>query len=531
MPSARRNRAKFGFLIKIVIAAALVIIADLLFFDHPWGWTIGLFALLWAATLPVTAPAVRRNGQARVALAAACVFALILVDDPSLLGWSLFWIALALAALLPRRRFDDAWRWTLRLIMHAFASVIGPINDLSRLSRVRRAAAHFELRSVSAMLALPLLGGGVFIALFASANPLIGNALSAIRLPSLGEYPLLRILFWIFALISVWAVLRPRRFATRIKGGRIDPDMLLPTVPVASITLSLIVFNLIFAVQNGLDLLFLWSGAPLPEGVTLADYAHRGAYSLIATALLAGLFVLVTLRPGSETAQLPLLRRLVVLWVAQNILLVASSILRTLDYIGAYSLTILRISALAWMLLVAIGLVLICVRMLKGSSAAWLINANALAAALLLALASIVDLGTISAAWNVRHAREAGGSGAALDLCYLRRLGPSALVSLVWLEGRVQEQHFRDRLIWVREQLLRQAEADQADWHRWTWRSARRLGAARAMLGGHPSRSLPASYGRECDGRIIPPPPPATNAAPSVPAAPAPPALTRKVER
>ena len=66
---------------------------------------------------------------------------------------------------------------------------------------------------------------------------------------------------------------------------------------------SLVAFNLIFALQNGLDLAFLWSGAPLPGDLTLAGYAHRGAYPLIATALLAGLFVLVTLRPGSATAR------------------------------------------------------------------------------------------------------------------------------------------------------------------------------------------------------------------------------------
>ncbi|WP_163595012.1 DUF4153 domain-containing protein, partial [Klebsiella pneumoniae] len=89
------------------------------------------------------------------------------------------------------------------------------------------------------------------------------------------------------------------------------------------------------------------------------------------------LFVLVALRPGSPSAADPTIRRLVVLWVAQNLLLVASSILRTLDYVAAYSLTSFRIAALAWMGLVAIGLALICWRMLAGRSAAWLINANA----------------------------------------------------------------------------------------------------------------------------------------------------------
>lgn len=178
----------------------------------------------------------------------------------------------------------------------------------------------------------------------------------------------------------VWTVLRPRKLRWWARApSHADSVVSLPGVSVGSVTLSLIAFNALFALQNGLDLAFLWSGAGLPDGMTLAAYAHRGAYPLIATALLAGVFVLVTLRPGSETAAVLLIRRLVVLWVGQNVFLVASSILRTLDYIDAYSATRLRVAALVWMVLVAVGLSLILWRMLAAKSAIWLVNANALA--------------------------------------------------------------------------------------------------------------------------------------------------------
>ena len=36
-----------------------------------------------------------------------------------------------------------------------------------------------------------------------------------------------------------------------------------------------------------MDAAWLWGLAPLPEGLTLASYAHRGAYPLVVTALLA----------------------------------------------------------------------------------------------------------------------------------------------------------------------------------------------------------------------------------------------------
>jgi signal transduction histidine kinase len=275
----------------------------------------------------------------------------------------------------------------------------------------------------------------------------------------------------------------------------------MPGVGIASITLSLIAFNALFALQNGLDIAFLWSGVRLPEGMTLAEYAHRGAYPLIATALLAALFVLLTLQPGSQTAESSLIRRLVYAWIGQNLLLVASTILRTLDYVDAYSLTRLRIAALIWMALVAVGLVLICYRIWRSKSGAWLINANLAAALVALSICSVVDLGRMAAAWNVRHAREAGRTGANLDICYLRGLGASALLPMIELEGRTRNPILRERVGWARIAAMEALAQRQSDWRGWTVRGALRLSKARESA---ERRRLPSAYGgwRACDGPL-----------------------------
>jgi hypothetical protein len=272
----------------------------------------------------------------------------------------------------------------------------------------------------------------------------------------------------------------------------------------------------VFALQNGLDIAFLWSGAPLPKGVTLADYAHRGAYPLIVTALLAGLFVLVFLRPGSQTAGRRWPRILVTAWVAQNLLLVASTALRTLDYIGAYSLTRLRIAALAWMALVAVGLALICWRLLRARSASWLINANVLAAGLVLTACTAVDLGSVAAAWNVHHAREAGGGGEPLDLCYMHQLGGSAVVSLAELEQRPLPVEFRQRVDAVREASIDHLLASRVTWRGWTWRDTRRLARVRALAGALPPHRWDGRPRDYC-GAPLPMPPPAQLTAPPQP--------------
>jgi len=500
---------RYSFLLKIAGALLLVILADLLFWLQEPGSTLGMFALAVLIAVGCLRMEIFRRWPSRIAFAAALYFALALFADPGPLAMVLWWTSLTLAALLPRTaRFDDFWRWAQRLVVHGVLSAFGLLRDHLIAGRARRRRGAIGLRSKAFVLILPLVGSTIFLSLFAQANPLIGDALARLDFwPEFDGLTILRGIFWTIVLTAMWSLLRPPRFTLWAARPGSLGDVPLPGVSIASVTLSLLAFNLLFALQNGLDIAYLWSGAPLPEGMTLAEYAHRGAYPLIATALLAGLFVLVTLRPGAATAGSRPIRLLVTLWIGQNLLLVASTMLRTFDYVEAYSLTVLRISALIWMALVALGLALICYRLLRGKSGAWLINANVLAAAIVLAGCCVVDLGRVAAEWNVRHAREAGGSGAAIDLCYLNQLGPSALLPLIEFEGRPLSAELRGRVQWLRSRALDRLAASQADWHAWTLRNAGRLAEAQALAAGRPlphDRDQP----HECDGRLTPPPPP-----------------------
>jgi hypothetical protein len=479
--SARRPIRRFNFLQKLVGAAALVVLADWLFFLQWLGATLGLFAIALILLLLLTRPPIRR-GLPLAVLAAATLYAAALADDPSTLAALLFWIAVSIAVLLPRARYGDGRRWAKRLMLHWVTLPFGLVEDGWRLRAARRRAGTFGIGRTMPVLWLPALGTMLFLILFAAANPLIESAFTRIDLAvALGGFSITRLAFWIVTTMLVWGVVRPR--PTRLSPARVaGGDWTPPGVSLVSVTLSLFAFNLVFALENGLDIAFLWSGARLPEGMTLAEYAHRGAYPLIATALLAGLFVLVTLRPGSPLAESPTIRRLVYLWIAQNVMLVASTMLRTMDYVDAYSLTRLRIAALIWMALVAVGLVLVCWRIWQRRSAAWLVNANLAAAISVLTVCAFVDLGAVAARWNVTHAREVGGGGTQLDLCYLHRLGASSLLPLIDLESRPLPPALRERIAALRNLQMDRLQAKQADWHGWTWRGARRLVAAEARI-------------------------------------------------
>jgi hypothetical protein len=501
-----------AMIVRVALAALVVIAGDWLFWQQEaFGTGIGAFAAIVALVAVIARPAIVGNWTGRVSWLAAMLFAAAMIFEPSLIGWLAFGVSLGIAILSPRTAgFGDAWQWAQRIIWQTMTAPFLPLLDLLRMRRAQRKRgqmlARFSLRRALGTLVLPVTGAGVFLMLFATANPVIAGWFDDFGFK--GLFDLLNPFRWFVAglwLLTAWNAMRPRMARRVLPGFDGTGDARIPGVTVASVTLSLLTFNAIFALQNAMDIAWLWGFAELPEGMTLAAYAHRGAYPLILTALLAGLFVLITLRPGSSTNAVPLIRGLVTLWVMQNIVLVASSMLRTWDYVEAYSLTILRLAALEWMALVALGLGFILWRLWSGQNGRWLINANAATAALVLGAATMVDHGAIVARWNVDHAREVDGSGAGLDLCYLNRLGGASILPLLELEARDGlDPALRERVIAVRRRLMEQliATEDSADSNAWTLRGRVRLAQARAILAQRDPIAI-APVDRNCDGSVM----------------------------
>ncbi|TGQ74646.1 MAG: DUF4173 domain-containing protein [Mesorhizobium sp.] len=431
--------ARFG------LAALLVAFADFLFYGQPAGINFLLFAILIAAATVAMHP--RALSDARLWLKPAALLAALapLAENVSPLSVSIALTAMVIFALsmsgqLRRQIAGIAGQVALFLLA-------APFRFIGDFIRWRKAASRFGRRRIGlaaiAVWVMPLTLGAVFIALFGAANPVIEYWLSLIDLMRLLDLiELARIGFWLFVLAAVWAFLRPRLPRFRRRPPKAGLAVVQPT-PVpdrhvvedvlfgkAAILRALIVFNILFALQTGLDATYLWGGVALPDGLSYAAYAHRGAYPLIVTALLAAGFVLAALRPGSETSADPLIRRLVYALIAQNIMLVISSILRLDLYIGIYALTYWRIAAFVWMGLVAAGLALILARIALGKSNAWLLSANLLTLSLTLYACCFINFAATIATYNVDHSLEMSGQGIPLDTWYLRSLGPGAFPAL-----------------------------------------------------------------------------------------------------
>ncbi|TPL38930.1 DUF4173 domain-containing protein [Mesorhizobium sp. B2-4-6] len=494
---------------RVGAAALLVALADFLFYGQPVGITVFIFATVLAATVVAMHPSALSDGRVWLKPAALFVALLPLVENVSPLSLLVAVAALAVFALsLAGRLRDEPARIARQLSLFLVAAPFRFVRDFFRWRKAARELGQRRLQlSAIVVWIVPLTLGVVFLALFGAANPIIEHWLSLIDLHALLEkIEIARLIFWLIVLAGVWAFLRPRlpRFAFRVR-------RVLPAAPVArpakaedilfgkaAILRAPIVFNALFAVQSALDATYLWGGVALPDGMTYAAYAHRGAYPLVATALLAAGFVLAALRSGSESSRDPLIRGLVYLWVTQNIALVISSMLRLDLYIDVYALTYLRIAAFIWMGLVAAGLALIVARIALQKSGEWLLSANLVTLSATLYACCFVNFAATIANYNVDHSLEMTGKGVPLDIWHIRSLGPSALPAL----GRYfehQKKTFPDRAVGDGPDAIAEFRyrTEQKNWRAWgfrDWRLLRTLDKHGALA--NPAVTEPYAPGR-----------------------------------
>jgi hypothetical protein len=428
-------------LLKPLIAAASVALADWLFY----GWEIGISLALFLGVLggvAVASNGVRATRHTLIGMTVVFIAGLLVViEDVNLLSVLVGTLATAMFVMVVTARQSARWwQYLLEVLATPFR---GPFHLAADLVRVTQQGNYAWLKPASlAGWIVPLGIFTIFVWLFASANPLIEHGLLRIDLWTLiNALDPARVAFWVLLAGFIWPLMLRRNRRNSVTSTAASEEVAAaPSEPglffgKAAMVRSLILFNALFALQSGLDLVYLWGGASLPDGMSHAQYAHRGAYPLIATALLAAGFVLIAMRPGGPAEHSRLIRPLVLAWIGQNILLVISSIFRLDLYVAAFSLTYLRLAAFIWMGLVAAGLMLILIQILLKKPNSWLVTANAATLALVLYGCCFINAPQVVASYNAEHCREAGGTGPNLDLKYLFSLGPQVLPVL---EPRLQ---------------------------------------------------------------------------------------------
>ena len=259
--------------LKLALVVVLAALADVLFWNQRVGLSFALFAMaLFAGTWlgNLATPERRRAATAVVVFFAGAVPAIEAFNTLScFLAIAALAVSVAMLTNPDFSRLADGVRTFVDLFL------IGPfrlIGDVIRLTNVTALVGGFALWFV------PLLFSVIFIALFASANPLIEYWIRELKpadAASLINFD--RTLFWVFILSAVWPFIHVRWRRRKEP----TPDALPIAQPAdftdlsnllgaGAILRSLILFNLLFAVQTLLDVIYLWGDAKLPDGMSYA---------------------------------------------------------------------------------------------------------------------------------------------------------------------------------------------------------------------------------------------------------------------
>ena len=529
-----------SYLVLVLATLALVALADRLLYAQRVGWTAAVVAAAMLAVLALRDARFLKLPGGRVTWLAALGLLLALVEQPTWLNILYILLCLSVLALINAHGWDsDFVRWLRRLAAWLLSGWARIFLDNGVVMRwlVRRGFSPTLARGIAAWI-IPLCFTSVFVALFAWANPVVENWFGRLgtfithafeRLPDYLNPG--RIIFWIFFAAIAWSLLRSRthrarkhrtsnvraaspsqpaphlapghdrglnvnvaREPTQTASAKVPVDRDGATgFPASMVIRCLVLFNLVFAVENILDARYLWASwtSSFPPGFSFSEYVHRGAYPLIAAALLAGLFVLVTFNPRGATERAPWARRLVYFWIAQTILLTLSAAWRLVRYVEMYQLTRLRLASTIWFALVALGLFYIVWRIVRGRSNAWLVNINAVTALLVLYPCCFINFDGLIASFNARHCQEAGGGGAALDIAYIEHLGTPALPALESVRDKLTTAARREQATQIADRLHAELTTDLRDWHAWTWRRARTAQAARRHTPAIPLATTP----------------------------------------
>lgn len=482
----QRGRRSISFL--VILAAGLIALGDVLFYQQTLGWTLALFGLAVVTAVTLRSGRYWRYWSGRIIAVGVLLLCLALIEHPGPLRVALALLGIVSLAVINARGFTyDVPSWIIRWSeMFSRWCMQLPI-DVVHIGKWRNARGPSASPSKRWAINwfIPIALSLVFVGLFAAANPVIsnwlskfGNAVSRV-FSNFSEYVSVgRVFLWVLIGFPAWALLRSRiRWSrdrvpevVRTQNGYqslISKELLLR---------CLVVFNVVFAVQLALDMTTVLSqGGTLPEGMTYAEYARRGAYPLVATALLAAAFVLVALPSGPRSNVWVGTRVLVYLWIGQNIVLTGSAVWRLWMYVDVFGLTRLRVAAAIWMLLVTLGLIYIIWRIMAERSNAWLLRINTITLLVVLFACCFVNFDRIIAWEGALNNYELRGEGSPrLDLRYMQRLGIDAIPALEWFATSVGQDDPVGQSAAEHARLIRtEMEGKLQTWHGWTFRRHR----------------------------------------------------------
>jgi hypothetical protein len=486
----------------LVLAAGAVItwLGDFLFWHALPGVSLGIFVMTLAAPLV----AVRRSprawllaalllvscGQTAVEVSLSNVLVLVGLLI-TLMGESLF-------AFLPRAEARltaaaiSVLAAPLRWLSFARAILASPLST-SAATMVGGDNVARALRIVIPGLALC----GIFAAVLSAGNALLKSFVTQFADQLIHwllnfDFSPGRVALWIGYATLTLGLLWPR--IVRLAAVSADEGIARwsrahPREALWQSAFALVILNVLFLSANTIDVLYLWRNAVLPAEVSASEYLHSGIWSLIVAVLLSAVVLAGIFQQQAEVSGSRFLKSLGLVWVLQNLVLIAGVVLRLKLYVDAYQLTEKRVYVGCFLALVMTGFLLLAWSIERAKGLRWLFSWNLLATCALFFLLQFPDVSGAVARYNVARWRHEPGR--VLDLDYLVDLGPNAWPALVEISHdshqpsvaaeaahRVAALAVTEAADRVATLALEQAAAHaHQDWRSWQWRRERGVAA------------------------------------------------------
>lgn len=421
----------------LVEASVLGVVADGAMRTAPdgLGWTVWIFALALAVwnVAQRHGHQVTREQVGWLATGVACAIAFAWRDAEELRVANVFGTLVALtlfamaaagkpaASLLAARVRDvvAAGVYTLRDIIAGAPMLVGRDAELHTLPAVERGASWTALRAL--LLTAPLVL--VFALLLSQADPVFGSVFSLPNPEWLVEHVV------VIGVFAWWSAGWIRGAILGVARRPALPDQMPVRLGLAEITTALGAVMALFTIFVGLQLRWLFGGADIvlaTTGLTIAEYARRGFFELVAVALLVVPLILVT-RAVIEDEKV--IRRHRLLSFALIVLLVpiiASALLRMKLYVDHFGLTTDRLYATALMAWLAIIFIAMARTVLGGWARPFAAMTVFSGFATLLTL-NVINPDALVARVNLGRS----ASARSVDYLYLSRLNGDAIPAVV----------------------------------------------------------------------------------------------------
>lgn len=207
---------------------------------------------------------------------------------------------------------------------------------------------------------------------------------------------------------------RKRNFVS-IKMNSLKTQYLSGIVLLGSLNVLIFYFNI-------LDFIYLWFGFTW-DGTFLKEFVHEGTWMLVFSIFLsAGIALYYFRRNLNFLKNNKWLKRLTILWIAQNTIMVISVVLRNYWYINYFGLAYKRIAVLFFLLLTMLGLITIIIKIISKKSSFYLWKVNGFALLIVLALTTCINWDLIIAKHNFKHYDRS-----LIDYRFMSKLNNSAL--------------------------------------------------------------------------------------------------------